>query len=61
MLPYISEQKKADNSKLTDNSQSPKLSLPVKGRISLPIQLEILNEALHSLLDAAFELKLKTI
>lgn len=37
------------------------IALPVQERTSVSIQLEILDEVLHSLLDAAIELNLKTI
>ncbi|KAL2729380.1 hypothetical protein V1478_005670 [Vespula squamosa] len=59
-LPAISEAT-LGRIKVTKKNERYYIVLPVKGRLSVSTQLEILDEALHSLLDAALELQLETI
>ncbi|KAL2723845.1 enzymatic polyprotein endonuclease reverse [Vespula squamosa] len=47
--------------KVTKKNKRYYIALPVKERLSVSTQLEILDEALHSLFDAALELQLETI
>ncbi|KAL2732134.1 hypothetical protein V1478_004318 [Vespula squamosa] len=47
--------------KVTKKNKRYYIALSVKERLSVSTQLEILDEALHSLLDAALELQLETI
>lgn len=47
--------------KVTKQNEKYFIALPVKKKISVSTQLETLDEALHSLLDAALELQLETI
>lgn len=50
-----------DRVKITKRDNRYLIALPVQERTSVVIQLEILDEVLHSLLDAIIELGLKTI
>ncbi|KAL2737598.1 hypothetical protein V1478_001684 [Vespula squamosa] len=59
-LPAISEAT-LGRVKVTKKNERYYIALPVKERWSVSTQLEILDEALHSLLDAALELQLETI
>ncbi|KAL2735743.1 uncharacterized protein V1478_002757 [Vespula squamosa] len=59
-LPAISEAT-LGRVKVTKKNERYYIALPVKERLSVCTQLEILDEALHSLFDAALELQLETI
>ncbi|KAL2735730.1 hypothetical protein V1478_002744 [Vespula squamosa] len=59
-LPAISEAM-LGRVKVTKKNKRYYIALPVKERLSISTQLEISDEALHSLLDEALELQLKTI